>query len=928
MKEPITSFFLFLFVITYSFSQDPFYINYTIDDGLPSNEVYDVEISDDDLLWITTDRGVCSYDSYKFTTYTTFHGLGDNVNFKIFKDSNGVLWFFGYNGKVTLYENGIFTLYQYNNELDNIMKSIGGNYVKEIKEGLDEKLYITCNDQKAFKIIALSKTSKPEIVNPQEGSSTFTTDSFCFYENTNKITKNKTFISFDYQLHPFVKSVDTTTNINFIYHDNPIIWYSDNSSNTLKRTLNKSENSIMLLEQFESTSIIKDYNNGYWVATRNKGILYIPNMDILSIKTTTSKNDNTNYIKFHEFSNHLLCGTSSSNLLYINTFHESKEIHINRLGNNVDVNQFQTVNDGKTLRILSQELEIKDDNLLLISEDQPRKSIVTANKDTIVAINNSLRIYPISGEPYSTIQLQEKIVCFAEDLNGNIWIGTLNGVYLVEERDYNTINEVMSGDRNSMGRISDIFVDYKNNIWVCTIGNGLFLKTNTGVLNFNSDNGLSSNSVNTLAVLENKEIWVATNNGLNLLNFEREELLFVESFDQSDGLNSNYINDIIEWNENIYIASPNGICYFPKGKISKPKTEIPLNIDFVSINGKKVNIDSLGELNYNQNKIKIKYTAIRQNRSNEKKQYRYKLIKNEKPSLWNYVNSDNVTFDKLEHGDYFFEINASNKFGDWNKSSKKLKFTILTHYSDTIWFKFIVSFFCLFILLSLIYYFFHRYQQRKAAELALEEAKTKIREAELLALRNQMNPHFIFNSLNTVQNFIFKKDVTKANYLISKFSSLIRKSLNYSRLEAISIVEEIDFLSDYIELEKVRFPDKINVKFTLDNRLNGFNDKIPSLLLQPLIENAIKHGISKSTQSGYITVAFTALGSDYIKILITNTADVFLKTEKKNDTHISLGHQIIKDRIHILNSSGYLNASFKSNFLTKGYQVSLILPRL
>ena len=161
---------------------------------------------------------------------------------------------------------------------------------------------------------------------------------------------------------------------------------------------------------------------------------------------------------------------------------------------------------------------------------------------------------------------------------------------------------------------------------------------------------------------------------------------------------------------------------------------------------------------------------------------------------------------------------------------------------------------------------------------------------------------------------------------------MIRKSLNYSRLETITISEEIQFLKDYIELEKIRFPDLINEKFNVDENLNISLDKIPCLLLQPLVENSIKHGISKSNQPGEILVKFETLDNEYLRILISDTGKGMIQKENPPDKHVSLGHQIVKDRIQILKSKGYPLASFTLNTdtssLAHGYEVTLILPIL
>ena len=521
-----------------------------------------------------------------------------------------------------------------------------------------------------------------------------------------------------------------------------------------------------------------------------------------------------------------------------------------------------------------------------------------------------------------------------EDNQSNIWIGTLNGLHLIENFDNSNPIEIKTNDNKKIGRVSDITVDSFNNVWVSTIGHGIFIIKGNNIHHFNTENGLTTNIVNTIEVIDSNQIWVATNDGLNLLSYNESlsNLMFIESFDQSDGLNTNYINDIIKWNDNIYIASPNGICRFSPNKIIKPSTETPLKINSVYVKDSLISRKKLTELKYNENQITINYKGVRHNKTKSQKLYKYKLEKDLKSKDWIYTNDTEAIFENLEYGSYTFKVNACNKEGRWNKENQLISFSISPHFTDIWWFR-ILSFVLITISLFLIgYYFLRRYQQIKSTELALEAARTKVKEAELSALRNQMNPHFIFNSLNTIQNFIFKKDVTKANYLLSKFSSLIRKSLNYSRLDAITISDEIQFLKDYIELEKVRFPDLISEKFNIDENLDIAIDKIPCLLLQPLIENSIKHGISKSNEPGEISVTIEALDNEYLRIRVSDTGKGMIQNVKTADKHVSLGHQIVKDRIQILKSKGYPLTSFTittdTTSLDHGYEVTLILPIL
>lgn len=935
MKSQLSFFILLLSAITYCYSQDPYYINYTIDDGLPSNEVYDIEIDNDGLLWFTTDRGISTYDSYEFINYTTYDGLGDNVNFEIFKDSDGVLWFFGYNGKVTLYEDGEFKQYKYNKELIELMKSVHGDYIKEVQQGKNNNLNASFNSQNKATIITFNQDSKPFKRVNSSTEKIHEIDSFTFHFTiSNNHTYNLHPISFRKKQNHLINDHNKKSNINFIYDDNNRLWFSDISTKGLQKIDLKTNKIDTILHKYAITNLRKDHNNGYWITTNNKGIIYISNINISPINLTSKLNNENNYLKLHAFSDHLFCGTSSSSIIIIDSLEKSNEIILYYPFINYNIDQFQNIDEDQKLILTSYEVKNNNGKFIFKNTAQTKRNLIISNNDIISRTLRGCYIYSKNRLDSITIILGENITEIIEDNQSNIWIGTLNGLHLIENFDYSNPREIKPNDYNKIGRVSDITVDNYNNLWVSTIGHGIFIINRNNIYQFNTDNGLTTNIVNTIEVIDSNQIWVATNDGLNLLshNGSLSNLKFIESFDQSDGLNTNYINDIIKWNGKIYVASPNGICSFSPNEIIKPSTETPIKIKSVFVKDSLITSNKLTELKYNENQITINYKGIRHNKSKSQKLYKYKLEKDLQSKDWIYTNDTEAIFENLEYGSYTFKVNACNKEGHWNKEDQLISFIILPHFTDIWWFR-ILSFFIIAISLLLIgYYFLRRYQQIKATELALEEARTRVKEAELSALRNQMNPHFIFNSLNTIQNFIFKKDVKKANYLLSKFSSLIRKSLNYSRLEAITISEEIQFLKDFIELEKVRFPELISEKFEIDENLNISMDKIPCLLLQPLIENSIKHGISKSNQLSEILVKFEALDNEYLKILISDTGKGMIQKVNPTDKHVSLGHQIVKDRIQILKSKGYPLTSFTINTdtssLAPGYKVTLILPIL
>jgi PAS domain S-box-containing protein len=221
----------------------------------------------------------------------------------------------------------------------------------------------------------------------------------------------------------------------------------------------------------------------------------------------------------------------------------------------------------------------------------------------------------------------------------------------------------------------------------------------------------------------------------------------------------------------------------------------------------------------------------------------------------------------------------------------------------------------------------------KESILEKQQAESAFAELELRALQMQMNPHFIFNALNAIQSYIINKEEEFANIYLSKFASLIRLFLDSSRSKYISISEEIKMLKLYADLEKLRFENKFEVIFIVDPAINIFAE-IPTMLLQPFIENSINHGLRYKKEKGSLTVEFKNI-SDYVKVTIKDDgvgrakSDVIRK--KTNQGYKSQGLKITTQRLENYNKLNMSNIDFKIEDLypdkeDKGTLVEILFP--
>ena len=212
-----------------------------------------------------------------------------------------------------------------------------------------------------------------------------------------------------------------------------------------------------------------------------------------------------------------------------------------------------------------------------------------------------------------------------------------------------------------------------------------------------------------------------------------------------------------------------------------------------------------------------------------------------------------------------------------------------------IWFILVVA-----MLLAFAAYLLFRFFLDRSRKNALAEAR--ISQLERSALQAQMNPHFIFNSLNSIQAYIANNENDKANRFLAKFSRLIRAMLNHSRAQKISLQEEIDSLTLYLDLEKMRFKSKFDYEIVIDEDIDTADIDLPPLLIQPYLENAIIHGLAQKRSQGKITLYYLMVGK-YLVVTVTDNGIGIEKSKSQkqnNSLHKSVGMTITQKRLEML----------------------------
>lgn len=371
-------------------------------------------------------------------------------------------------------------------------------------------------------------------------------------------------------------------------------------------------------------------------------------------------------------------------------------------------------------------------------------------------------------------------------------------------------------------------------------------------------------------------------------------------------------NLLVRTDKGYYLIDVNGVV-----NIKSPKPNIL--ITGVQINDNKFTRDYFNwfdlknkdlRLSHDQNNIFIDFTIINPKYSTKYK-YRYRLNNDEKWS--EYFMEEKIHFNSLKSGWYNVELEITNLNGGEKSINSLIQLKI-----DP---PFYLNPLFLSGLLLITVLLFYRYYKNKISrineinqlkikniqEIKDEENKRislekKMSEVRLMALQGQMNPHFIFNILNSIQYYIIDNDVNNALESLNQFAKLIRKMLELSSKNEITLKEEISFLELYVKIENFRYKHKVALSIHLDSDIDMHSIKIPPMLLQPLVENCFVHAFNPLKETNEIKIDFSK-SKDFLMIIIADNGKGIAQSEKKDKFYESKGLGIIRERVQIFNGS-------------------------
>lgn len=507
----------------------------------------------------------------------------------------------------------------------------------------------------------------------------------------------------------------------------------------------------------------------------------------------------------------------------------------------------------------------------------------------------------------------ERVDCLLEDKQGKLWIGMHTaGVVCFDGKTftrYDTSDGMCSNSVRAMALASD------GSVCMGT-SEGVAVFTGRGRIScITQDEGLTSNNIYLLIFDADGNLWAGHEKGVDKVELGNglsiRQIKHYGTAEGFTGIETCQRASFRDSQGNIWFGTMNGATRYSAAERDNNPIPPKLHITTVHLFYEDIRRteyagllrrpwydlpDSL-TLPHSQNHLSFEFIGVNHS-SPDKVRYKWKLDPYDKE--WTPVTDRReATYSNLAPGDYTFMVMAANEEGVFTKTPETFSFVIKPPYYETWWFRILEGGGGL---LTLYLLFQFRIRQLKARERNLQLQKSML-ELEQKALRLQMNPHFIFNALNSIKGCMATGDLQLARKNLVKFAQLMRLILDNSRAAFVPVDNEIRMLEHYLDLEQLSRPDKFEYKIIVDPAIELETMKIPPMLVQPFVENSVLHGIAPLDRPGRIEMKFQLEGQR-IRCTITDNGIGRSKArelrDEDHDGHKSAGISVTEERLKLL----------------------------
>lgn len=942
-------FFLILlfFSFTLCFAQHPFYYNITDEDGLPSNEVYSIVQDDFGYIWIGCDAGLFRYDGFNFKPYINSKQNGRSISF-LQLDKKGRLWCKNFSGQIyrvekdslfivkdfsekssstpqftlddecKLYVNNFNKIEIYNEKGDSLRAFIYSereNEIADINEliFLNDKIYF-CRQRLGFFAVDI-RTGNTEQIDCSENCADIWVkllfrklDDELFVLAENTVEYKTVLVKIKGAGMELIRRSDK--DISRAY----MICRDRNKDNWLctstgVKSLENNNHSSLFKDQ-KVSNMLHDREGNYWLTTLEHGLFVIPHMEVQRMSSSNSELREDNFTSVIKLNNgNLFAGSYTGELYEINK--------------NTAITVFA---DAKQKFITVKKIRETEDYLLVsrgrftIIEKKTGKTFyppLSNFRDMTMLGDTLFFVLPeTSGKISMNDLLKNEEISFtqilkgggrtveADTITGSVYFALNDGTFIYRQ---GKMQELKIGEE----KIYANALSFSNEmLWVASVSKGIYgIKGDQVIHHFSSENGLHENNMRCIKA-NGKNIIACSDNFLYSINTNEAS---ISKYNITSGINPKDINAIEFDDSLVALATNKGLVYFPLSLQSVNSVEPNISIINITHADSVVGLSSSVSLSYRNNNFRI-YFSSAAFRSRGKFTYEYRLKGLDSTWVSTSASVNYAVFSSIPPGEFLFEVRAVNESGVKSKNVVSVAISVSSPVWQQWWFYLLVSLFSV-GLVVLIYQFRIRYLTRKAA------LQNKLTASQLTALKAQMNPHFMYNALNSIQDLILQSDIKNTNYYLSRFSSLMRKVLDASGSNEITLNDEVEMLELYLELEKLRFGNDFTYSVSVQKGIDKDETKLPSMILQLFVENAIKHGLLHKKGEKKLSVEFILKDNSMICVVTDNGVGRKRAQEIKERSslkHGSFATKATEKRLELINSTRQKKIKLEVIDLTQG----------
>ncbi len=956
MKQAALPFFIF-YIFFFGFRQDvraeiPPYRKFSTSEGLPSSTVFDVMQDRDGFIWMASLGGVVKYDGIRFTLFKARDGLNVTSTVALAQSHNGDIFFGSYENGISILHDGKISnyyrdtegkqfpcsyffitndpqkgelLWSYKNSgWFHALQNKGGKGLplKPIEFGRnltnraavinDRVLISTKNglyELKSGKIFPIEIQGLPRDplfkISPSRDRAFLVGGEGIIYRIKNgKVTGN--FV---------IKVTNGSNDVNELIEDRyGNIWFSlmggglyiiDGSTGAQIDLATRTG-----LTSTNITGMMEDREGNIWVSTYGKGVFCFHDRYVSAYNEFDGLTSNIINSIMVTSKGEVIAGTADGvNILRVGSFFSTPVFslpsqpayiyNISEFNHRIYVAGVFRIDEPGIFNFKGIDFKFFNKPAFYVRKDG---SIILA------LFNNGIQLWKdpfATGLPsgelrvFSDSEKNFRINDVTEDPQGNIWLAASKGLCRVSDLNFNGITlkgnrTYFTGDKVAGSSLKSISIDRNGDIWVAGEKGIAVYRARTGKLtSWTRFEGIDLSQATSIDFDSKNRVWVGTMAGLYV--FDRTE---VHKFHRMNCLPSNEVLTLTyDPKRNImFIGTSDGLIRFDINLYDGLKPVKPgIRITGIHNGNYLMKQGSVLEVGPDDRNLRVEFAPLLFS-SPAAVSYRYTF-----DGLEDMTESGFINFTNLDPGEHSLTITAEMD-NSLPGTPYKMVIDVVPVFTETLPFKFLVVSVFLVIVFVGVRIRLNSSAKKAAEKLAMNE---RINELKHQALSAMMNPHFLFNSLNSVQYLVNSNRNEDANNYIAMMAQLMRKNLDASANGFILISEEIDRLKLYLELEKMRFSHKFDFQITVENGIRPDKIQIPNMIIQPFVENSIWHGLADKNSEGLITIHFemeTDSASNHIlRIRITdNGIGIANAIRKRNSEHISRGMSIIEERLKLL----------------------------